>query len=147
MTDVEHTPDALSPAGPGKKTRRLLFGGLVALGVIVVALVGAYSVFEIVDAPGKRNARWEKARSDMGELQKALTQHALEHQGRYPQTLAEVAPMFGGNLPRDPFTKAEFHYAPTAGGFVLTCLGNDGKPGGNGRPDADIVFTPEGESR
>ncbi len=87
-------------------------------------------------------AKWEKARTEMGEIQKALELHARENGGRYPTELRLIAPMFPGRrLPLDPWTKQPFAYESDGRGFRLVCLGKDGKPGGAISYDLDIVYT------
>jgi len=74
--------------------------------------------------------------------------YRLDH-GRYPETLALLAPKYLEELPKDPFNREAFRYKAEGGHFVLYSVGENLKDdGGNfdrlrGRPldVADIGVT------
>lgn len=89
---------------------------------------------------------WRQALSRMTRLHDALTAHATEHDGDFPETLHELRDRFdNGRLPQDPFLGDYFRYEVTDGGFTLTCYGAGDIPGGEEIPERDIVFTREGQ--
>ncbi|MBK9975196.1 MAG: hypothetical protein IPP14_10530 [Planctomycetes bacterium] len=141
--DLIVVPTGLVASKPNR--RRLAAAILAFLLLATVIWIAANAGFMLVDMPGRHSAVWEKARSDMGELQKALLHYAQDHSGAFPDTLAEIRPAFGGNLPSDPYTDDDFRYARTPDGFELTCLGRDNAAGGDAAPNADIVFTRQGQ--
>ena len=107
--------------------------------IVILGIIGTMAFVFVLDKPDK--AKWEKARSDMAEIHKALNMYATENDGDYPESLEGIAKQFGGNLPKDPFTKDNFVYEQDqANGFVLKCLGKDKQDGGTEIPDKDIVF-------
>ncbi len=136
-------PTALMTSRP--KRRRLAAAILAFLLLATVIWIAANAGFLLVDMPDRNSAVWERARSDMSEQHKALLRYAQDHAGASPATLADIRPAFGGNLPRDPYTGEDFRYTRTPQGFVLTCLGKDNAAGGDTPPDADIVFTRQGQ--
>lgn len=87
-------------------------------------------------------AKWEKARTEMGEICKALGLYAHENGETYPTELHLIEPMMPGRrLPLDPWTQQPFAYESDGRSFRLVCLGKDGKPGGAISYDLDIVCT------
>ncbi|MBX3475206.1 MAG: prepilin-type N-terminal cleavage/methylation domain-containing protein [Planctomycetes bacterium] len=107
--------------------------------IVILGIIGTMAFVFVLDKPDK--AKWEKARSDMAEIHKALNMYATENDGDYPDSLDGIAKQFGGNLPKDPFTKDNFSYEPDqSNGFILRCLGKDRQDGGTEIPDKDIVF-------
>ncbi len=111
--------------------------------IVILGIIGTMAFVFVLDKPDK--AKWEKARSDMSEIKKALDMYAVDHDNEYPDALDSIAPSFGGNVPKDPFTKDMFQYEKTSdGGFILRCLGKDRADGGAEVPDKDIVFNKSG---
>jgi len=107
--------------------------------IVILGIIGTMAFVFVLDKPDK--AKWEKARSDMAEIVKALNMYATENDGDYPDSLEGVSKQFGGNVPKDPFTKDYFVYEPDpSSGFVLRCLGKDKQDGGAEVPDKDIIF-------
>ena len=89
---------------------------------------------------------WNKARSDMEWITKALNAYALDNNGEYPETQHELREYFpGGRLPQDPFLGDYFRYEITEDDFALTCYGAGDRPGGQDIPEKDIVFTSVGQ--
>lgn len=80
--------------------------------------------------------RLHDAVTELGELQDALYMHAVEHDGRYPDTLAVAGATEAQTT--DPWGRS-YRYAvlPDGSGFELVGLGADGAPGGEGR-DGDL---------
>lgn len=111
--------------------------------IVILGIIGTMAFVFVLDKPDK--AKWTKAQTEMGEIQKALTQYALEHDNEYPDSLDVLTKgYFPNGLPKDPFTKADYLYEPLDRGFELTCLGKDNAEGGLEVPDKDIVFTESG---
>ncbi len=129
---------------PGE-TDRQSSGCLTAVAIGVLLLIAVASLLVVVWSSEPDKARWTRAQTDMGEIQKALLRYALDHGGKYPASLGDLVPTFGGPLPQDPFTKLDYGYIRTGDGFRLQCLGMDGKPGGTQPPDRDIVFDEKGK--
>lgn len=115
------------------------------IGAILLSLfcgVGGPFVFVlVVDQPDR--SRWTRAQSEMGEIQKMLNRHAIDHGGTYPATLAGLGTAYGP-LPQDPFTQSDYLYTRKGDGFELRCLGADGAPGGVSGADRDIVYDETG---
>lgn len=108
--------------------------------IVILGIIGTMAFVFVLDKPDK--AKWTKAQTEMGEIQKALTQYALEHDSEYPDTLDVLKESYFQNgLPKDPFTKDDFDYETVDGGFRLVCLGKDQADGGAEVPDKDIVYT------
>jgi hypothetical protein len=63
----------------------------------------------------------------------AVRAYRLKH-GRYPATLAEAGV---ADLNKDPFTGAEFIYRPSAQGFLVYSVGEDGRDDGGKRAAGD----------
>lgn len=135
-------------------TKRILRNGnrsgftLVELMVVIVILgiIGTMAFVFVLDKPDR--AKWTKAQTEMGEIQKALNTYALEHDGEYPADLSEIAgegKAFPQGVPKDPFSKEDYIYEPLDRGFELICLGKDGVEGGEEIPDKDIIFTESGQ--
>ena len=60
----------------------------------------------------------------------ALRAYRLDH-GRYPDTLAELAPSYLKSIPTDQFSlKKPFRYRKTGAKYVLYSIGPDGKDNG-----------------
>jgi len=130
---------------PTRKTARTKKGfTLIELMVVIVILgiIGTMAFVFLLDEPDK--ARWERARTEMGQIQSALNQYRLQHQ-QYPDTLDAIADRFPNNrVPRDPFSKDEYIYERTERGFRLMSYGADMAEGGEEVPDRDIIYTERG---
>jgi len=112
--------------------------------IVILGIIGTMAFVFVLDKPDK--AKWEKARSDMSQIQQALSHYSLEHDQSYPESLEELRdPHFPNGVPKDPFTKDDFLYETTEDGFILTCLGKDQSEGGTEVPDTDIYFNQAGE--
>jgi general secretion pathway protein G len=111
--------------------------------IVILGIIGTMAFVFVLDKPDK--AKWTKAQTEMGEIQKALNQYALEHDNEYPDSLDVLTESyFKSGVPKDPFSKDDYGYAKTDGGFELICLGKDLADGGAEVPDKDIVFTESG---
>jgi len=87
-------------------------------------------------------------RAQDGILLVALALHAyhLEH-GRYPATLAELAPAYLKKLPNDPFAmQGTFGYVGKGSAYTLYSVGPDGKDDG-GKPIEDPASNPTATPR
>lgn len=112
--------------------------------IVILGIIGTMAFVFVLDKPD--DARWEKARSDMSQIQQAVAQYNLENEGSYPESLEELREKYFPNgVPKDPFTKDEFIYETTEEGFLLTCLGKDQAEGGTEKPNKDIYFNQAGE--
>jgi len=118
---------------------------------LLAVLVGLFLMFAcgdpiyvwLNDHPYK--AKWTKAQTEMGEIQKALLEYSKNHAGRYPARLEALErDYFTSGVPRDPFTNESYDYELTATGFRLTCLGKGQAVGGDELPDNDIVYDQAG---
>lgn len=111
--------------------------------IVILGIIGTIAFVFVLDNPDK--AKWEKARTEMGEIHKALSTYALSNDGRYPDSLEEIGKSFpGGKVPSDPFTKDMYSYESTGDTFRLVCLGKDQAEGGADIPNRDIVFDERG---
>ncbi len=63
-------------------------------------------------------------RSDLSAVAFALAGYRADH-GRYPEKLAELAPLYIDRLPLDPFTAGPLHYKSTPNGFLLYSVGEN----------------------
>ena len=74
----------------------------------------------------------------------AIRLYAIDHQGKLPQNLEELAPKYLPELPTDPFTSgSSFIYLPRHMEPVLYSVGNNGRDDGGTRSagqSPDIVF-------
>lgn len=145
--------------GPPSRDRRAINhpeAGLTLIEMIVVlaiiALVAALIVPNVIGRPDE--ARVTVARTDIRTISAALKMYRLDN-GDYPTTeqgLAALATKPGSEpLPRnwspegylaqvpvDPWGRPYvYRYPGSMGGFDLSSLGRDGKPGGEGL-DADL---------
>ncbi|MBZ0136329.1 MAG: type II secretion system protein GspG [Planctomycetes bacterium] len=112
--------------------------------IVILGIIGTMAFVFVLDKPDK--AKWEKARSDMSQIQQALSHYSLEHDQSYPDTLEELRdPHFPNGVPKDPWTKDDFIYGVTEEGFDLQCLGKDQSEGGAEVPEKDIFFNQAGE--
>lgn len=112
--------------------------------ILILGIIGATAVYYAT-----RNvdpAKWESARTEMGQLHQALNAWALRNGNEYPDSLEVIAADFpGGRVPHDPFTSAPYAYERTEEGFQITCLGKDGVEGGVRDEDRDIIFDQRGQ--
>ena len=134
--------------------------GLTLIEMIVVlaiiALIAALIVPNVIGRPDQ--ARVTIARTDLHTISAALKLYRLDN-GDYPTTeqgLAALAhrptvPPVPANwsaqgyleqVPTDPWGRAYLYQSPAAngGGFQITSLGKDGKPGGDG-VDQDLTVS------
>jgi len=79
-----------------------------------------------------------RASKRMTALAAALKLHRLEH-GRYPETLAEVAPTPPDTVPVDPFTGEAFRYERRGDGFALWSVGPNRVDDGGSDPRGGFV--------
>ena len=56
----------------------------------------------------------------------AIRLHQLDHNGRFPATLNELAPAYLPAVPDDPFSRKPFRYEPAANPPFLLCVGKNG---------------------
>ena len=111
--------------------------------IVILGIIGTMAFVFVLDKPDK--AKWTKAQTEMGEIQKALNQYSLDHDGDYPDTLdALTDSYFRSGVPKDPFSKDDYAYEKLDDGFTLTCYGKDQAEGGAEVPDKDIVFNEAG---
>ena len=111
--------------------------------IVILGIIGTMAFVFVLDKPDK--AKWTKAQTEMGEIQKALNTYALEHDSEYPDSLEVLTETyFKSGLPKDPFTKDDYIYERTPTGFRLMSLGMDKAPGGGEIPDRDIVYEENG---
>ncbi len=117
--------------------------------LVIIAVVSGLLVVNLMGRPDE--ARATTARTDIKTLSGALALYRLDN-GDYPTTeqglkaLAErptTAPVpqawhsYVQETPADPWGHP-YVYTADGGGFTITSLGKDGKPGGTG-VDADIT--------
>lgn len=145
----------------GEPKKKYLFWVLVGSAgcFVLFVLAGIASTLLVPVVVRKLGAaRAVAAQHEMSRLRTALDAYALNHDGRYPETLeALVQPDAQGHtalfderiLPLDPW-KHEFSYEPPStphGKPTLRSFGKDGRPGGTGE-DADILEdTPTSQER
>jgi len=111
--------------------------------IVILGIIGTMAFVFVLDKPDK--AKWTKAQTEMGEIQKALNQYSLDHDGDYPDSLDVLKESyFKSGLPKDPFTKDDYIYEKSDTGFILTCYGKDQAQGGQEVPDKDIMFNEAG---
>jgi type II secretion system protein G len=112
--------------------------------IVILGIIGTVAFVFVMDKPDK--ARWEKARTEMGEIQKALNMYQADPaHGEYPEALDAIAEsMPGKKVPIDPFSKQPYAYEKTQKGFMLTSLGKDQAEGGAEVPDKDIRYDERG---
>ena len=112
--------------------------------VLILGIIGTIGFYYATGNVG--TARWESARTEMAEIQKALQTWSLNHDGDFPDSLDAIAGEFPGNrMPTDPFSKDPYRYERTETGFLLTCLGSDKVDGGAEKDARDIVFNEKGQ--
>ncbi len=64
----------------------------------------------------------------------ALAGYRAEHQGKYPETLVELAPKYIDGIPKDPITNGEFRYKSDGDGYLLYGVGYNGRDDGGRGP-------------
>ena len=125
-------------------------GALIATVLLVLGIALAVSAIRpgtanptdggVAGAPDP-SAR-EQVILDFGRIDRAARTY-LEHHGRWPRDLAELAAdpssELGGS-PIDPYSRRAYHCERLENGFRLVCLGADRARGGSG-PDADLILT------
>jgi len=118
---------------------------LIELMVVMLILAVIATIAWRMTAGNVPIAKWETARAEMAEIQKAITEWSLSNNNEFPDSLDEIADRFpGGRTPIDPF-KEPYLYEKTEKGFRLTCLGADETEGGTDMADLDIVFDQTGQ--
>lgn len=115
--------------------------------MVVILILGIIGTIAVYYSTGRvEPTKWESARTEVSQLQKALNTWALTHNNEYPDSLEAIAADFpGGRVPHDPFTSEPYLYERTEEGFELTCFGKDGVEGGAKEEDRDIVFDQRGQ--
>jgi general secretion pathway protein G len=113
--------------------------------MVVIVIIGIIGTMAFVFLGGEPDrARWERARTEMGQIHTALSRYQLDH-GEYPDSLEAVAGSFSNDrIPRDPFTREPYIYERTERGFRLISYGADQSEGGDEIPDRDIEYTERG---
>ncbi len=96
--------------------------------VLVTLFVPAFLAADNVEDQGAM-------RLDLVRLAFALAAYRVDR-GSFPAKLAELAPKYLAEVPRDVFTGADLHYAKTGNGYLLYSVGINGKDDG-GRTDDD----------
>ena len=66
---------------------------------------------------------------DLTRLAFALAAYHADH-GTYPAKLADLAPKYVAEVPKDIFNASELHYRPEGGGYLLYSVGVNGKDDG-----------------
>ncbi|MGO9202920.1 MAG: hypothetical protein ACLQM8_20560 [Limisphaerales bacterium] len=102
-------------------------------------------------ANGARRFAFAQTAVNLARTASALDRHRLAR-GKYPETLAVLAPQFIAKVPRDPVCGQPLHYRPTDGGrFILYSVGwNETDDGGTvslakgGSVDPDAPLTKSG---
>jgi len=77
----------------------------------------------------------EKAQVDLETIRSAILMYAIEHGGRFPQSLDQLDQFAGAGtgVPHDPWGNAYRYRAPSDGGVgTVSTLGSDGREGGIG---------------
>ena len=119
---------------------------LIELMVVIVILGIIAGIAWRVTVNNIPTSKWEAARTEMAEIQKALLDWSINNDGEFPDTLDDIADKFaGGRTPVDPF-KEPYQYERTEKGFTLICLGADKVAGGADKADLDIVFDERGQA-
>ena len=73
---------------------------------------------------------------DLTRLAFALAAYHADH-GTYPAKLADLAPKYAAEVPKDIFNASELHYRQEGGGYLLYSVGPNGKDdGGKGTTTA-----------
>ena len=123
--------------------------------MVVIVILGLLSTIVVINVlPAGDQAAVQKARSDIAQLQAALTQYRLDVQSLPTQAQGllalETRPEglrrperyrpggYVNNVPEDPWGNTYIYIYPGEfGEFDILSYGRDGRPGGEG-PDADI---------
>lgn len=114
--------------------------------IVIIGLLATLVVPNVMKSLGSANIG--KAKADINSIWQALDNYAIEHGGRYPDTLDQLiekdesgrAYLDLDRLPIDPW-KNEYQYNPPSGGLPpeLFSLGSDGEQGGEG-DGRDITY-------
>ncbi len=112
-----------------------LWVGVIIAAVLAMMLFGR----RIIGGP----ADSEAARKQIEPIRDALGRYHQDR-GAYPTTAEGLdalrGPYLPAGVPQDPWGRPYRYTAPAPGGYVLSTLGRDGRPGGTGK-DADVVVT------
>ncbi len=103
----------LSPQENGR-----LFAAIESADILSVLMPAVTTV------PGRRTAC-----RDLALFSLALAGYHAEH-GAYPKKLAELAPEYFSELPKDPFSDGDFIYRLERDGYILYSVGPNGKDDG-----------------
>lgn len=130
---------------PQRKTRRGFTLVELMVVIVILGIIATMGFVFLMDKPD--DAKWDTAKTTMSEIQKALNMYKLNDGGEYPDSLEALSTQkyFPNGVPKDPFSKDDFVYETTETGFLLKCLGKDQAEGGEGKPNADIIFNEAGE--
>jgi general secretion pathway protein G len=114
----------------------LSFGDKVAVGMILFVVADTITVALAVEIGRREPQKAQRARLDISTLKRAVDTYYAQT-GRYPEqlsTLVDARVLL--KLDDDPWGH-EYRYAILGGKPVITSLGKDGTPGGEGN-DSDI---------
>ncbi|WP_319951608.1 type II secretion system major pseudopilin GspG [Sphingomonas canadensis] len=115
--------------------------------LVIIGIVATLVVVNVIDRPDE--ARVTATKSDIKTLRTALSMYRLDN-GDYPTAEQGLNALYAAPTPAPPAWRAyvqdapkdkwgrDYVYARQGGGYTITSLGRDGKPGGEGS-DADIV--------
>jgi hypothetical protein len=101
-------------------------------------LVGDLVVAIALPAISKQQQAFDRIVQSQRNLQIAFALAAYQRDnGKYPPTLAVLAPKYLAKIPDDLFTDKPLVYRPTETGYLLYSLGPNGKDDGGHGPDVD----------
>jgi general secretion pathway protein G len=125
--------------------------------MVVIVIIGLLATLVVPNVVQKLFvANVAKAKADIVEIANAVTQYAIQNNGRYPESLeALITPDANGftildreTLPKDPWGN-EYVFEPAPSGtqkFRVISYGKDGVPGGEGdEADIDNIKIKNGE--
>ena len=87
--------------------------------LVVIAIIGILSSIVIVNLSSSRErARDARRKEDLNSIRTALELYANSNNGQFPAALANLAPDYFNETPKDPKTKLDYIYsnAPCGGG-------------------------------
>ena len=111
--------------------------------MVVIVIIGLLATLVVPNVIKKLFvAQTATAKADIMTIEQACIDYAVNNQGRWPDSLAELVQkddmghsyLDMDNVPTDPW-KNEFLYEPPGSGQskgTITCLGSDGSVGGEG---------------